>query len=501
MYLLGYDIGSSSVKVALVAADDGSVIAAVQSPDTTLPISSPQPGWAEQDPDRWWLELVRATQKIGGLFPEAMKQVAGIGLSYQMHGLVLVDETLQVLRPAIIWCDSRAVATGQRAFREIGEEQCLRHLLNSPANFTASRLAWVRQHEPDIYRRAYKMLLPGDYIAMRMTGQATTTPAGLSEAILWDYQLNTLATFVLEYFHISQNLIPELVPNIAIQGTLTPAAAQALGLQPGIAVSYRAGDQPNNAMSLNVLNPGEAAATGGTSGVVYSLTDRLVYDPLSRINSFLHVNHSVEQPRIGALLCINGAGIQYSWLRQHLALDPPNFATMDRLASQVPTGADGLMIFPFGNGAERMLGNRNPGGHITGLQFSRHTHAHLCRAALEGVAFAFVYGMRLLKGLGLGTEVIRVGNDNLFRSEIFAQTIATLMGCNIEVVKTTGAIGAARAAGVAIGCYPDLATAMQNLETLHIHRPLPNSSDYLNTYQAWENELLKILQTDNHDNS
>lgn len=493
MYLLGYDIGSSSVKAALVAVKDARVIATVHDPEDELPIAAPHPNWAEQDPEIWWSSLVNATKKLSSLYPKEMALVEGIGISYQMHGLVLIDNNLKPLRPAIIWCDSRAVEIGEKAFNTIGEAKCLEHLLNAPGNFTASKLAWVKEHEPDIYRRAYKMMLPGDYIAMRMTGRVVTTPGGLSESILWDFKKNAVADFVLDYFNISPNLIPEVVPNISNQGILTNRAAEELGLQPGITIGFRAGDQPNNAMSLNVINAGEAAATGGTSGVVYGVTDKAVFDPQSRVNSFAHVNHTAEEPKIGVLLCINGAGIQYSWVKQFMALNQLDYAEMDRLAAAVPVGADELVVLPFGNGAERMLGNKNPGAHIANLHFNRHNNAHIYRAALEGVAFSFVHGMRILNDMGLNTSIIRVGNDNLFQSAIFSQTISNLMQCSIEVIATTGAVGAARATGVTTSHYPDLETAMKNIEIIHTYRPVSANGAYPKAFELWEEELDKIL--------
>ena len=493
MYLLGYDIGSSSVKAALVAVADGRVLATVQAPETEMPIAAPQPGWAEQDPGIWWQQVVAATRKLHTLHPGAMRQVEGIGIAYQMHGLVLVDKALQPLRPAIIWCDSRAVDIGQRAFREIGKEKCLEHLLNSPGNFTASKLAWVRQNEPAIFRRAYKMMLPGDYIALRMTGRTCTTPAGLSEGILWDYRKNAVANFVLDYFKISPDLLPEIVPNSSNQGRLTQQAAAELGLPSGITVGYRAGDQPNNALSLNVLNPGEVAATGGTSGVVYAVTGELTFDPLSRVNSFAHLNHRAAQPRIGVLLCINGAGIQYSWMRLFMTCGHLSFQDMTRLAASVPVGSGQLKIFPFGNGAERMLGNRQPGAHICKLDFNRHSNAHLYRAALEGVAFSFVFGMRMLQSMGLDLQIIRVGHDNLFRAPVFAQTISNVMNCNIEVVATTGAVGAARAAGISTGHFSGWRAAMQNLDIVRTYHPAPDREPYIRAYADWEAELNTLL--------
>jgi len=494
MYLLGYDIGSSSVKAALVRADTGEKVAVLQSPASEMEILSPHPDWAEQHPETWWDNVCLATRKLlnaTGIDPDAIK---GIGIAYQMHGLVLVDEQHRVLRPSIIWCDSRAVDAGNKAFGEIGPEKCLSRLLNSPGNFTAAKLKWVQDNEPDVYRRIHKILLPGDYIALQLTGEAMTTPSGLSEAILWDFTQNEPAGFVLDYFGFDPSLIPVVVPTCSLQGRLTQAAAEATGLRANTPVCYRAGDQPNNALATNVLKPGEVAATGGTSGVVYGVVDQPVYDPKSRVNGFLHVNHSDQAPRIGILLCINGAGIQYSWAKHQLALAGLSYDNLEQLAAAIPPGSEGLRILPFGNGAERILENRNIGSVISNLHFNRHTRAHLYRAALEGIAFSFVYGMAILKEMGLNVQVIRVGNDNLFQSKIFSSTISNLVGSRIEMVETTGAAGAAKAAGVAAGLYRSIAEAVQHtkiLTTIEPQRPDPALDQ---AYAAWALDLEKALR-------
>lgn len=488
VYLIGYDIGSSSIKAALIEAESGKAIGVVQYPATEMQILAPQPGWAEQDPETWWNYLCQATKFLllqTAIPPEAIQ---AIGIAYQMHGLVIVDKHQQVLRPSIIWCDSRAVAIGKEAFEAIGEERCLSHLLNAPANFTASKLKWVKENEPEVYARIHKWMLPGDYIAMRFTGAIATTPAGLSEGVFWDFKNNTIADFLLNHFGFQEELIPKVLPTFSIQGHLTREAAEASGLKPGTPVSYRAGDQPNNALALNVLQPGEVAATGGTSGVVYGVVDKAVYDSKSRVNSFLHVNHSAEVPRIGVLLCINGAGIQYNWLKRQLAADATPYRYLEVLAQEIPIGADGLHILPFGNGAERMLGYKSIGAQILGLNFNRHEKAHLYRAALEGIAFAFVYGVEILQNMGLDTRLMRVGNDNLFQSDVFSQTIATLLNCSIEVIETTGAIGAAKGAGVAIGIpllYPD--------SSLKTYEPAHQISLYQQAYQTWRSDLDYLL--------
>ena len=494
MYLLGYDIGSSSVKAALVRADTGEKVAVLQSPTSEMDIFSPHPDWAEQHPETWWDNVCLATRKLlntTGIDPEAIK---GIGIAYQMHGLVLVDEQHRVLRPSIIWCDSRAVDAGNKAFDEIGHEKCLSRLLNSPGNFTASKLKWVQDNEPDVYRRTHKILLPGDYIALQLTGEAMTTPGGLSEAILWDFTKNEPARFVLDYFGFDPSLIPAIVPTCSLQGRLTQAAAEATGLRAGTPVCYRAGDQPNNALATNVLKPGEVAATGGTSGVVYGVVDQPVYDPKSRVNGFLHVNHTDQDPRIGILLCINGAGIQYSWAKHQLAPAGLSYDNLEQQAAAIPPGSDGLRILPFGNGAERILENRNIGSVINNLHFNRHTRAHLYRAALEGIAFSFVYGMAILKKMGLDVQVIRVGNDNLFQSKIFSSTISNLVGSRIEMVETTCAAGAAQAAGVAAGLYRSIAEAVQHTKILTTFEPQRPDPALDEAYIAWTRDLEKALR-------
>lgn len=494
MYLLGYDLGSSSIKVALVEAKSGKTISSTQSPEHELTMQAPEAGWAEQDPEIWWEHICRATKKLLAESQIDAQQIQAIGIAYQMHGLVVVDEAQKVLRPSIIWCDSRAVEIGRTAFKNIGAKKALSHLLNSPGNFTASKLKWVKENEPDLYQRIHKMMLPGDYIAMRLTGDIRTTASGLSEGILWDFKENKVADMVLEEYGIDEKLIAEQVETFGHQGKLSAQAAQATGLAKGIPITYRAGDQPNNALSLNVLHPGEVAATGGTSGVIYGVTDQVVYDTNSRVNGFLHVNNTHNKPSIGVLLCINGAGIQYKWLRENMAKGL-SYAEMNELADQAPIGSNNLYMLPFGNGAERMLCNDHIGAHIHGLSFNEHTQAHLCRAALEGIAFSFVYGAHILQEMGLDVSLMRVGNDNLFRSNIFSQTIANLLNCRIEMIETTGAVGAAKAAGVAVGCYESIEQAMANVEVLMTYEAESETGNYERAYEEWKSILEQQLRS------
>lgn len=493
MYLLGYDIGSSSIKAALVDANTGEKLAVVQHPASEMAIHAPETGWAEQHPDTWWRHVCLATKQLLEDTGVRSHDVKGIGIAYQMHGLVMLDKDGDVIRPAIIWCDSRAVAIGQKAFDLLGHDRCLRHMLNSPGNFTASKLRWVQEHEPEIFRDCARIMLPGDYIAYKLSGVMQTTATGLSEGVLWDFQNDQPARMLLDHFELDSKLLAEIVPCIGHQSTVSAWAAAQTGLAEGTPIAYRAGDQPNNAMSLNVLNPGEVAATGGTSGVVYGVVDKPVYDPASRVNGFAHVNHSSQQTRIGILLCINGAGIQYGWMRKMIAPGAP-YPTLEQKAGKVPVGSDGLCIIPFGNGAERILENKDIGAHICNLQLNRHQHEHLIRATLEGVAFAFVYGTEILKEMQLDTSVIKVGNDNLFQSDIFARTLSTLTGARIIMLDTTGAVGAALAAGVGIGYYTGFEEAMSHLKVVNEIDPDSRETDaYQSAYLRWKGSLERLL--------
>jgi xylulokinase len=492
--LLGYDVGSSSIKAAALDADSGACLAAASSPERELAIDSPRPGWAEQDPAVWWEHLTRATRLLGRRVP--LSAVRAVGISYQMHGLVCLDGSGRVLRPAIIWCDSRAVGIGERAFRALGPERCLAHLLNSPGNFTASKLAWVRENEPAVFARIRRVLLPGDYVAFRLTGEARTTVSGLSEAILWDFLEGSPASFVLEHFGIPQDLLPPVVSSFSPQGLVNAEAAAELGLPAGTPVSYRAGDQPNNALSLNVLEPGEIAATAGTSGVVYGVGERAAFDPASRVNTFVHVNHAPGRPRYGTLLCVNGTAILNSWLRHNLLTgggQSLSYEQMNALAAEAPPGADGLAILPFGNGAERTLENRDPGASIHGLRFTRHGRAHLLRAAQEGIVFALRYGLQIMAGMGLAPSRVRAGHANMFLSPLFAEAFATASGAAVELLNTDGAQGAARGAGIGAGLHTPR-SAFAGLQRVRVVEPNERLKEpYAQAYDRWQAALQREL--------
>ncbi|MDR3235180.1 MAG: carbohydrate kinase [Prevotellaceae bacterium] len=493
MKTLGIDIGSSSVKVSLTDVQTGEAVSAF-FPEKEMEIKSVKTGWAEQNPELWWTNMKAAMQKIITQTQVKPQDIAAIGISYQMHGLVLVDENLRVLRDAVIWCDSRAVPYGERAFHEIGGEKCLSHVLNTPGNFTLSKLAWVKEHEPDVYARIKYYMLPGDYIAMRLTGEPCTTVSGLSEGIGWNFTANEPAAFLYDYFGFDMKIIPPIAPTFGVQGKVTATVAGELGLAAGTPVTYRAGDQPNNALSLNVFHPGEIAATAGTSGVVYGVNGDVKYDKLSRVNSFAHVNHHAAQTRIGVLLCINGTAILNAWMKNNVVPEGVGYAEMNELAARIPIGSDGVSIIPFGNGAERVLCNREPDCSIHGVNFIRHGKAHLIRAAQEGIACSFKYGMDIMNQMGIETKTIRAGHANLFLSPVFRQTLSNMTGATIELYNTDGAIGAARGAGIGAGIYKNETEAFATLKKIITVTP---EKEHLQESAAAYERWLSLLKQEN----
>ena len=488
-YLLGFDVGSSSVKASLVNAETGKCVATAFYPEKEAPIMAVKAGWAEQDPQMWWDNAKLSLKKIMADANVKGEDISAIGISYQMHGLVCVDKNLKALRPAIIWCDSRAVPYGEKAFNDLGAEKCLSHLLNSPGNFTAAKLAWVKENEPETYNSIYKVMLPGDYIAMRLSGIVNTTVSGLSEGMFWDFKNNKVADFLMDYYGFDNSLIADIVPTFAEQSVVSAEAAAELGLKAGTPITYRGGDQPNNALSLNVLNPGEIAATAGTSGVVYGVLGDVNYDPKSRVNTFAHVNHHVDQTRLGVLLCINGTGILNAWFHRNITPDI-SYADMNDLAATAPIGSEGVTIVPFGNGAERVLENKEIGCSINGINFNKHSKAHLVRAAQEGIVFSFCYGMEIMQQMGMDIKKIHAGKANMFLSPLFRDTLAGVSGATIELYDTDGSVGAAKGAGIGAGIYKDNNEAFASLDKLQVIEPKQaDRAAYAEAYARWKEVL------------
>lgn len=488
-YLLGFDVGSSSVKASLVDVDNGQMVATAFYPEKEAPIKAVKAGWAEQDPEMWWTNAKLALSKIMAEADAKGSDIKAIGISYQMHGLVCVDKQQKVLRDSIIWCDSRAVPYGEKAFNDLGSEKCLSHLLNSPGNFTAAKLAWVKENEPELFSNIYKVMLPGDYLAMKLSGEINTTISGLSEGMMWDFKEKRPAKFLFDYYGFAEDTIADIVPTFAVQSVVSKAAAEETGLAEGTPISYRAGDQPNNALSLNVFNPGEIASTAGTSGVVYGVLGDVNYDPKSRVNTFAHVNYTEELDRLGVLLCINGTGILNAWVHRNITPDL-SYAEMNELAAQAPIGSDGVTISPFGNGAERVLENKEVGCQIKGINFNKHNRTHIVRAAQEGIVFSFCYGMEIMQQMGMDIKKIHAGKANMFLSPLFRDTLASTSGATIELLETDGSVGAAKGAGMGAGIYKDNVEAFSTLKRIATIEPdAAKAQQYKEAYERWKENL------------
>lgn len=493
-YLLGFDVGSSSVKASLVDADSGACVASAFYPEKEAPIMAVKAGWAEQEPQMWWDNAKLSLKKVMADASVTGEEIVAIGISYQMHGLVCVDRNLQALRPSIIWCDSRAVPYGEKAFGDLGTEKCLGRLLNSPGNFTAAKLAWVKDNEPQLFDKIYKVMLPGDYIAMRLSGVVNTTISGLSEGMFWDFKNKSVAGFLLDYFGFDNSLIADIVPTFSVQSEVCRSVAEELGLKEGTPISYRAGDQPNNALSLNVFNPGEIASTAGTSGVVYGVLGDVNYDEKSRVNTFAHVNYTKDLDRLGVLLCINGTGILNAWMRRNVAPEGISYSEMNAMTSSVPIGSEGVMVIPFGNGAERVLENKEIGCSVHGINFNKHGKAHLMRAAQEGIVFSFCYGMEVMQQMGMDIRKIHAGRANMFLSDLFRNTLAGVSGATIELYETDGSVGAAKGAGIGCGIYKDNNEAFATLKRLSVIEPdEKHRAEYLQVYAQWKEKLQQLI--------
>lgn len=492
MLLLGIDVGTSSIKVSVVESETQQIVASAQYPDTESPIKSLKTGWAEQSPEMWWEHTQEAILKANATKKYNPKDIKAIGIAYQMHGLVVVDRNQQVLRDSIIWCDSRAVEIGNKAFLQIGEKASLSRLLNSPGNFTASKLAWVKENEPQVYDKIEKIMLPGDFISMKLTGKISTSNSALSEGIFWDFQSNSISEDVLNCFGFEKSLIADVLAVFSDHGVVTKTVAEKLSLSAGIPVSYKSGDQPNNALSLNVLKPGEVAATAGTSGVIYGVSDTVTYDKQSRVNTFAHVNHTGKNTRLGVLLCINGTGILNSWAKKHIAgnIDYPE---MNERSAAIAVGSDGLRVLPFGNGAERMLNNKIVGAHFQNIDFNLHTQAHMLRAIQEGIAFSLRYGLDIMREIGINPSVIRAGKSNMFLSKVFTEAFVNATNVPVELYENDGSVGAALGAGIGSKVFSSEEEAFRNSKPLSLTEPT-QADVYEPIYHDWKKTLDKYIK-------
>ena len=493
MLLCGIDLGTSAIKFSVVDAANQKLIFTCSFPDIENEIYSPELGFAEQDPEHWWYCVKQAIIIGNSSGKYNPKDISAIGISYQMHGLVVLNAENKVLRNSIIWCDSRATGIGEKAFNDIGNQNCQSNLLNSPGNFTASKLAWVKQNQPHIYDQIDKVLLPGDYISGCLCHSYTTSSSALSEGIFWDFNQHGLSNDILTYFGFSKDLFPKIKPVFSSHGQIDKQIAHELGLNDQVEVTYKAGDQPNNAFSLGVLEPGEIATTAGTSGVMYGVSASLKFDPQNRVNSFAHVNHTNESIRIGVLMCINGTGILNRWLKQNF-FSNLSYPEMNALGAKSPIGSNGLICNPFGNGSERIFNNKTIGGSWHNLDFNRHSNADMIRSSQEGIAFAMVYGLELLETTGIKPTHLKAGLANMYLSDIFSNAIVNASHVGLELMESDGAYGAALGAGVGLGYYHTPNEAVNKIKRIKEVHPSKDTNDQTQeAYALWKENLHKLI--------
>lgn len=473
MAFLGIDVGTSSVKVSIVG-EDGVILASATAPASSeRAINSPNPNWAEQNPEDWWED---AQQAILNLPLEARLQVEAIGIAYQMHGLVLVDSQFQPVRPSIIWCDGRNIQESQILAESLGLDALENRLLNKPGTLTLAKLAWVAEHEPETLAKAHTFGLPGDFIAYKLTGEWSTTKSGYSEMVGWDFGASI--PFEEGFRKAGWKLpLPEARPNLEEGAPIQKVIAEKLGLPPSARVTYRAGDQPNNAFGLGVLQQGETAISAGTSGVLYGIGDS---SPglHEGINRFLHVNS-----QIGVLMCLNGVGSALAFARRTW-FQNQSYEALSELASQAnPENCP--YFFPFGNGAERILSERAFSG-FTELDFNRHNLPELARSVFEGIAFAYRLGSEKMEKAGCLSKVVNGTESGLLKSSFFAQLLANEL--QVELILSEGDGSTAAARGAALGIKKILP------KPAPLKRYLPTSPANHERFSHWHKILEKFLQ-------
>lgn len=465
--LIGIDLGTSGTKSVLF--DEGGKILA--SHTVEYPMYQPQNGWAEQDPQDWYrasIESIHAVMAKTGVSPNEVK---GIGISGQMHGLVMLDQDGKVLRRSIIWCDQRTGQECEEITRRVGKERLLAITAN-PAltGFTASKILWVRNHEPEIYEKCRHILLPKDYVRYMLTGEFATEVSDASGMQLLDIQNRCWSGEVCEKLEIDLAYLPKVYESPEITGAITPAAAQLTGLAPGTPVVGGAGDNAAAAVGTGIVREGRAFTTIGTSGVVFAHTDSMVLDPGGRVHTFC-----CAVPGCWHVMGVTqGAGLSLKWFRdnfcmaeketaQLMGVDP--YYLMDQQVQQIPIGSERLVYLPY------LMGERTPHldpdcrGVFFGLS-ALHTRGHLLRSVMEGVTYSLRDCMEILRSMGLTIEdMMACGGGG--SSSVWRQMLADLYGCPVSTAssKESAALGVAILAGVGAGIYSDVPSACDQLIT------------------------------------
>jgi len=451
-YFIGIDSSTTATK-ALVIDEQGQVLAVGV---TTYPYETPQPLWSEQDPALWADATVASIRKAlaeGGVDPA---DIAAVGLTGQMHGLVLLDESGDVLRPAILWNDQRTGAQCDEIRRRIGKERLIQITGNDAlTGFTASKILWVQQEEPDVWVRARHILLPKDYVRFRLTGDFAMDKAGGSGTQLFDLARRDWSEEMLTALDIPPFMLPPTFEGPAITGHISETAAAATGLLPGTPVVAGGGDQAAGAVGVGAVQEGIVALSLGTSGVVFAATDAPLIEPEGRLHAFCHAAPG-QWHLMGVMLSAAGS---LQWYRDTLA-PGVDFSDLVAEAAAAPAGSEGLLFLPYLTGERTPYPDPLARGAWVGLT-RRHSRAHLTRSVLEGVAFGLKDSFRLLQESGLGqVQQVRVSGGGA-KSPLWRQILADVLDAELATVNTTegAAFGAALLAGVAAGAWPDAPSA------------------------------------------
>lgn len=449
---LGIDVSTTATK-ALLINEQGGVVAVATSPHT---LQTPQPLWSEQDPHEWWdaaLASVRSVlEKAGG----SAERVAGVGLTGQMHGLVLLDEAGEVLRPAILWNDQRTQSQCDEIHQRVGKEKFIQITGNvALTGFTAPKILWVKENEPDVYTKARHVLLPKDYVRYKLTGEYAMDKADGAGTVLFDLKSRAWSSEVLEILGIDPSLMPPTFEGPEFTGRITPQAASAIGLKAGTPVVAGGGDQSAQAVGVGAVTPGVVALTVGTSGVVFATTPSALIEPEGRLHAFCHAVPG-RWHFMGVMLSAAGS---LQWYRDTLA---PSMSFDDLLkeAESVPPGSEGLLFLPYLSGERTPHPDPLARGAFIGLTL-RHGRGHLTRAVLEGVAFGLKDSFMLIQNAGLG-EIIQVrASGGGTKGALWRQILASVLEAELVTVNTTegAAFGAALLAGVEAGAWADVEAA------------------------------------------
>lgn len=452
---LGLDVGTSGVKAVLVGPD-GEVAAAATAP---LALSTPRPGWAEQDPEAWWGASVSCMRRVLEARPGA--RVAAVGISGQMHSSVFLDRAGEVVRPALLWSDGRTTAECREITERAGGEDRLRDLVCNPAleGFTLPKVLWLRRHEPAAYARVATVLLPKDYVRFRLTGALATEPSDASATLMFDTAGGRWSGEIMRLMELPESILPEVGGSAETLGRVTREAAALAGLAEGTPVVGGGADNACGAAGVGVVAPGEAVASWGTSGTVLAPVAEPRVDPGSRAHTFCHVVPGTWY-LMGVVLSAGGA---FAWHRDQLARELAGDADaalrLGEEAAAVPRGAEGVTFLPYLQGERTPHRDAAARGAILGLSLA-HTRAHLTRAVLEGICFALRDSVSILQELGMrpGRLLLTGGGA---RSPFLRRLQAEVFGMPVATVNREEgpAYGAALLAAVGAGAFPDLASA------------------------------------------